>query len=143
MRSNTWAEQVYEEFKIYFPEIERNVVGYIFREELDELVLDMKDGSRCVYDELNTSLGTISHEIDRKWMTEADWYEEFRHILKRRMRVKGISQQKLSVMTNLSQSMINQYTTGRSLPSVYALELIESALDCDLRGLMLCDLPRE
>ena len=137
MNDYRWEERTYDEFRIYFPRIEKEVVKCTPRRDLEELILDMSDGSRYIYDAINNSLGTLTHEIDRNKMTEVDWYEEFAYVLKRKMYVEGISQKRLSEMTNISQAMISMYVTGRSIPSVYNAVLIAKALKCDVRDLLL------
>lgn len=139
MYHRTWEEYSYEEFKLYFPVTESNVVEWRPRRDLEELILYLEDGSTCIYDCINNSMCTIHHEIDIYKMEELDWYEEFRRALRRRMYVERISQSMLSDMTNISQSQISRFVNGRLLPSAYESYLIAKALRCKIGDLLLCD----
>ena len=69
-------------------------------------------------------------------MDECEWKSEFAKHLSWLMNMKYIDQTTLSRKTGISRMSINNYTTGKSIPSAYNLERIAAAMKCDVTELL-------
>lgn len=121
---------LYENFKLYFPLIEKGCVSWK-QTDLFELEIHNKDGSIDIYNDMNHSLGP---KIDTS--TDAGWKKEFARRLRKKIAMKGITQDNLSKLTGIGQPLLSLYTQGKSLPSAQKVSSLAKALNCSVNDLI-------
>ena len=121
---------LYENFKLYFPSIEKCCVGWR-QTDLFELEIDDKDGYTFIYNDMDHSLGL---KIDTR--TDAGWRKEFARRLRKKMAMKGITQVRLGELTGISQPLLSLYIQGKSLPSAQKVSAIAKAIGCSVNDLI-------
>ena len=121
---------LYENFKLYFPSIEKGCISWK-QTDLFELEIHNKDGSIDIYDDMNHSLGP---KIDTS--TDAGWKKEFARRLRKKIAMKGITQDNLSKLTGIGQPLLSLYTQGKSLPSAQKVSALAKALGCSVNDLI-------
>ena len=124
------GEYLYENFKLYFPMIEKGCISWK-QTDLFELEIHNKDGSIDIYDDMNHSLGP---KIDTS--TDAGWKKEFARRLRKKIAMKGITQDNLSKLTGIGQPLLSLYTQGKSLPSAQKVSSLAKALNCSVNDLI-------
>lgn len=124
------GEYLYENFKLYFPSIEKGCISWR-QTDLFELEIHNKDGSIDIYDDMNHSLGP---KIDTS--TDAGWRKEFVRRLRKKITMKGITQDNLSKLTGIGQPLLSLYTQGKSLPSAQKVSSLAKALNCSVNDLI-------
>ena len=121
---------LYENFKLYFPSIEKGCTSWK-QTDLFELEIHNKDGSIDIYNDMNHSLGP---KIDTS--TDAGWKKEFARRLRKKIAMKGITQDNLSKLTGIGQPLLSLYTQGKSLPSAQKVSAIAKAVGCSVDDLI-------
>ena len=121
---------LYENFKLYFPSIEKCCVGWR-QTDLFELEIDDKDGYTFIYNDMDHSLG---RKIDTS--TDIGWRKEFARRLRKKIAMKGITQANISRLTGIGQPLLSFYTQGKSLPSAQKVSALAKALDCSVTDLI-------
>lgn len=124
------GEYLYENFKLYFPSFEKGCVSWK-QTDLFELEIHNKDGSIDIYDDMNHSLGP---KIDTS--TDSGWKKEFARRLRKKIAMKGITQDNLSKLTGIGQPLLSLYTQGKSLPSAQKVSSLAKALNCSVNDLI-------
>ena len=124
------GEYLYENFKLYFPSIEKDCASWE-QTDLFELEIHNKDGSIDIYNDMNHSLGP---KIDTS--TDAGWRKEFARRLRKKIAMKGITQDNLSKLTGIGQPLLSLYTQGKSLPSAQKVSALAKALGCSVNDLI-------
>ena len=124
------GEYLYENFKLYFPMIEKHCIGWRQTDKF-ELEIDDEDGYVYIYNDMDHSLG-------RKIDTSKDigWRKEFARRLRKKMAMKGITQANISRLTGIGQPLLSFYTQGKSLPSAQKVSALAKALDCSVTDLI-------
>ena len=121
---------LYENFKLYFPSIEKGCISWE-QTDLFELEIHNKDGSIDIYNDMNHSLGP---KIDTS--TDTGWRKEFARRLRKKIAMKGITQDNLSKLTGIGQPLLSLYTQGKSLPSAQKVSALAKALGCSVNDLI-------
>lgn len=124
------GEYLYENFKLYFPSIEKCCVGWR-QTDLWELEIDDKDGYVFIYNDMDHSLG---QKIDTS--TDAGWKKEFARRLRKKIAMRELTQVSLGEMTGISQQLLSLYTQGKTLPSVQKASALAKALNCSVNDLI-------
>lgn len=62
-------------------------------------------------------------------MTQVEWRDRFRNRLNSILYERGISQNRLARDSGLSTSRINEYVSGKAIPTVFAVVNLAYALD--------------
>ena len=124
------GEYLYENFKLYFPMIEKHCIGWRQTDKF-ELEIDDEDGYVYIYNDMDHSLG-------RKIDTSKDigWRKEFARRLRKKIAMKGITQANISRLTGIGQPLLSFYTQGKSLPSAQKVSALAKALDCSVNDLI-------
>ena len=121
---------LYENFKLYFPSFAKGCVSWK-QTDLFELEIHNKDGSIDIYNDMIHSLGP---KIDTS--TDAGWRKEFARRLRKKIAMKGITQDNLSKLTGIGQPLLSLYTQGKSLPSAQKVSAIAKAIGCSVNDLI-------
>ena len=121
---------LYENFKLYFPSFAKGCISQR-QTDLFELEIHNKDGSIDIYNDMNHSLGP---KIDTN--TDAGWRKEFARRLRKKIAMKGITQDNLSKLTGIGQPLLSLYTQGKSLPSAQKVSAIAKAIGCSVNDLI-------
>ena len=124
------GEYLYENFKLYFPSIEKGCISWE-QTDLFELEIHNKDGSIDIYNDMNHSLGP---KIDTS--TDSGWRKEFARRLRKKMAMRGLTQNCLCEITGISQQLLSLYTKGKTLPSVQKASALAKALNCSVNDLI-------
>ena len=123
-------EYLYENYKLYFPSFAKGCISWK-QTDLFELEIHNKDGSIDIYNDMNHSLGP---KIDTS--TDAGWRKEFARRLRKKIAMKGITQDNLSKLTGIGQPLLSLYTQGKSLPSAQKVSTIAKAIGCSVNDLL-------
>ena len=123
-------EHLYENFKLYFPMIEKHCISWR-QTDTFELEIDDEDGHVYIYNDMNHSFG-------RKPDTSTDvgWKKEFARRLRKKIAMRGINQTNISELTGISQPLLSLYTQGKSLPSAQKVSAIAKAIGCSVNDLI-------
>lgn len=121
---------LYENFKLYFPSIEKCCAGWR-QTDLFELEIDDKDGYTFIYNDMDHSLGL---KIDTS--TDAGWRKEFARRLRKKIVMRGVTQVSLGETTGISQPLLSLYVQGKSLPSAQKVSALAKALGCSVNDLI-------
>lgn len=121
---------LYENFKLYFPSIEKCCAGWR-QTDLFELEINDKDGYTFIYNDMDHSLGL---KIDT--CTDAGWKKEFARRLRKKIAMRGITQSMLGEMTGISQPLLSLYAQGKALPSAQKVSALAKALNCSVNDLI-------
>lgn len=70
--------------------------------------------------------------MSEKIMSETEWRTEFSQMLQLTMLNQRLTQQKLSILSGVSQSSISRYINGKSTPSIFDLHRIAKAIGCSV-----------
>ena len=124
------GEYLYENYKLYFPSFAKGCINWK-QTDLFELEIHNKDGSIDIYNDMNHSLGP---KIDTS--TDAGWRKEFARRLRKKIAMKGITQDNLSKLTGIGQPLLSLYTQGKSLPSAQKVSSIAKAIGCSVNDLI-------
>ena len=124
------GEYLYENFKLYFPSVEKGCISWE-QTDLFELEIHNKDGSIDIYNDMNHSLGPKSDTS-----TDAGWKKEFERRIRKKIAMKGITQDNLSKVTGIGQPLLSLYTQGKSLPSAQKVSAIAKAIGCSVNDLI-------
>lgn len=127
--SSKYSEYTYDNFKAYFPFIERDVVECKSFGPFD-LLVKLKDGTAYSYSDLEHSIRKIP--TDANEMTEQECRREFGYRLAQRLRLKGMTYEDLSKRTGISVNTIYNYISGKVSPTFYKVDRIARALDCSI-----------
>ena len=118
---------VHDNFKAYFPFIERDVVECKQFGPFD-LLVKLNDGTAYSYSDLERSIRKIP--VNGNEMTEKECRKEFGYRLAQRLRLKGMTYNDLSEKTGISVNTICKYISGSMSPTFYKVDRIARALDC-------------
>ena len=114
-------------FSFYHPDLIDDVMEFrVFY--YTKVFLQMRNGEVYVYDEELNSLARMPD--DPYDMTEEECRDVFRKALAHIMRMKGVSQDRLSRLTGISQQAISSYICGRRSPTLYVMDKLAKALEC-------------
>lgn len=112
----------------YFPSLCEEAID-IYENNPFELVLIMADGTRHSYYSLDKSIRTLPKGPE---LTEEEYRKEFGIRLSDILYRRGISQDELSRMADISRASINHYANGVTTPSYSNASRIARALHISL-----------
>ena len=121
---------LYKNYKLHFPSFEKDCVGWK-QTDLFELEINNKDGSIDIYNDMDHTLGP---KINTG--TDVGWKKEFARRLRKKIAMKGITQDNLSKLTGIGQPLLSLYTQGKSLPSAQKVSAIAKAIGCSVNDLI-------
>lgn len=121
-------EQMLDNIALYFPTLVMKLESVMPALDPDELILILENGDKVLYNDTNNSVRNLPSDIDN--MSEYEFKREFGIRLKKLMNKKGITQEELSEITEITRPMISNYIRGKSLPTFYNMDRIAKALDC-------------
>lgn len=116
-----------ENCEVFYPFLTDNAVCTIDIGH-DELLIELDNGERYVYDDLEKTIRRLS--MDRSDVTEEEFRREFGTRLRKVMFRKGLTQHDLAERSGISQVTISGYMRGKNVPSFYNLHKLAKALDC-------------
>lgn len=123
------TSEVLHNFQLYFPSIAKHMTSY--RDYGDfEIVVECDDGYTFAYDDLDKTIRMLPNDSDT--MTEEMWRREFGRRLRKRMVRNGLTQFDLANKIGVSQAMLSNYMTGRSMPSLLIADKLARALNCSI-----------
>lgn len=96
---------------------------------IHELVYIRNDGAACVYDDLN-KIGQVTFQ-DPQNITNEEFKAEFGRRLNKLIWYKT-TQRELSDATDILQTMISRYVTGKTMPSLGNTVKLADALGCPI-----------
>lgn len=132
MKRDTYND-VLDNFELNFPTIAEATVHW-FPSGRNEITAVLDDGDRVIYNNMSRTIrGTIN---DSEQLSEEQWRKEFSIKLRNILADKGMNQETLSDLTNISRVTISRYVRGQSAPSSCNLALIARALNCSITELI-------
>lgn len=121
-------DDILDNFELYFPEIAKDAVGW-HPSGRNTITVRLRNGDSVLFDDIMKTSRHIRKRDDQS-LTEDEWRYEFKSRLAQILRHRGISQERLSELTGITQAMISRYITGKSVPSAYTITKIAQALEC-------------
>lgn len=121
-------KHILRDVHFYFPSLCEEAVD-IYENNPFELVLIMADGTRHSYYSLDKSMRKLPKGPE---LTEEEYRKEFGIRLSDILYRRGISQDELSKMTDISRASINHYVNGLATPSYSNASRIARALHMSL-----------
>ena len=129
-------DHIFENFRMYYLSECKGAVDW-YPSGPTEITVKFSDGSRLIYEDVNKTVRWI-HDLYKRPLerTETEWKQDFSRRLKRIIRMRSMTQLELSARSGIPAPTISLYTTGRSVPSLYAASKLAAALDCSINELM-------
>lgn len=128
-------EPIYRNFEERYPYLAEKVVGW-YPSGQNEITFTLEDGSKMRFDWMYQRIGGLySPHFDEANPDENDWRIDFSSKLFNKMRKMGISRERLSELTSISQPALSKYLNGKATPSGYNLRKISKALKCSITEL--------
>ena len=126
-----------KDIEMRHPDVYR-MVDDIFESDVSEYTLTLTDGSKVIYDGLNSCLRSVREERgdELSSMPEEDWRYKFSIKLNRRAQCRGMNQGDLSEESGISKVMVGKYLNGKSTPNAYNLAKLARALGCSVSDLV-------
>lgn len=127
---------IFNEFKACYPSDGIHAIKY-WENGPYEIYIRLDDGKILAFDFIDKSI-----RIARPYkepLSDDDRVHEFGRRLCRLMYIKGLTQNDLSEITGISQTMISFYVNGRSVPSFDKVDKICRALGCSMDELRYID----
>lgn len=137
--ANNRYTYIFEEFTRMFPIDAKEVDNWDILGE-KEIIVKLKDGTVRTYDYIErSSMYAESEEALRKKRhptTEEEWQTLFAIRLRRKINMKGYTQEGFSWATGISQSAISKYTDGLVTPSAWTIVKMAQVLGCSESALI-------
>ncbi len=123
-------ESMLDELREHNPGFSDQIVDHYPSGQM-EMIIKLRDGSRWRYDYRLKILSRLpSRARINRYMPEEEWRERFAEKLRRRIFVRGLTQDELSEMTGIPRISLSKYMNGHTTPSGYNIERLCLALDC-------------
>lgn len=122
-------EQLYENFKLYFPVIAERAIN-ITQDGPFDIVVRMDDGTAMLYSDLNNTIRRLPNDSNN--ITEKEFRREFRFRVYKILNMRGMTQKDLARMTGITEANLSGYMTGKRTPTFYTASKIAKALDCSV-----------
>lgn len=94
------------------------------------LLVTLDNGRKLLYDDLTDSTRYLHPDPNN--MSDEELMTEFCYRLKHMMTIRGYNQLRLSEETGISNTTINKYLTGQTVPSILKVMRIARVLKCSL-----------
>ena len=130
---DTRYDRILERFEQAHPYMAENATHWMPAGRTS-VVITMNTGRRFIYEAMDDTIRLMSFSPDTP-LNEEEWKAEFKNRLKDAMRLAHTNQRELAERVGLSPAIISKYINGKSIPNVYHLNAIASALDCSLSEL--------
>ena len=120
VKSFSWAyPQYYEEMVDWYPS------GHL------EIMVKLRSGKRIIYEFVGDYIHFVKdQDYELEGFDEEIWRKNFANCLNAKMRKLGISRDRLSELSGISQVTLTKYTSGKASPSGYNIERLARALKC-------------
>ena len=107
-------------------------------EELDEnrVFVFLNDGRTILYDNLVHFYHNVKIFDSVGELSNEEWKKGFSNLLRERIRRSGLSQYTLAERIGITKSMLNNYVTGRTIPSTNILNRLAEELNCSADDLI-------
>lgn len=133
-----WLDECMEKCLIYCPWIKRQVVDYRWGRDEHEVVVELDDGGRIIFDTTIGGFQYLSPEMNGETMTDLKedlWKKEFSEMFRRKLWQSGIPLWKLSRTTGISEQTLSGYLHKKGIPSLYKAYKIANVLGCSIDDL--------
>ena len=115
------------------PYITKNAIDYKLM-SFNQMLVYLKDGTRVIYDIREGLIRNAPADPDN--LTDDEFAREFSINLRAMLRIRGITQNKLSAVTGITPALISHYVTRQAVPGAISLYKLAKALDCDIADLL-------
>ena len=122
-------DRLVKNLQLYFPSVANRITSCKETDDF-ELMVRCDNGETFIYDDIDRSILLLP--TDGNSMTEETWRQEFGRRLRKRMARKGMTQSELAEIVGISQVMLSNFMTGRSMPGFYIVDKLARALDCSV-----------
>lgn len=126
---NKQAEKILDNLEMQFPFVVREGIEFNYQGDM-EMLVTTKSGDRFVYDDFTKTLRSLPKSSIN--MSEEECRKEFGERLRKIMNRRGISQDKLSEITGITQASISKYINGTRTPTFFTADKLAKALDCSV-----------
>jgi len=116
-----WYE-MYEDFKMIYPLLEKRVVSWIPGGRR-EILVKLDDGTRIAYDDFRQCVRNVGNLDD---ISQEAWRYHFSRKLEELMWENGMNQTELAKRLGISSVMVSRYMTRKSSPTVEVLLKLSS-----------------
>lgn len=120
---------LFKEFAMDFPVFAEHTVAW-HEDFIETLVVKLDDGGMFEYSRIDRTIRSLP--LDEAKMTKDECKHEFAYRLRNLLIYKYMTQSDLAQITQIPQSQISNYITGKSLPDFYNLDKIAKALDVSI-----------
>ena len=129
-------EHIIKNFSLMYPSTSELVVNHKYIGD-SEIIFGLSDGSKIIYDECSNGITFIKHsdDADKAELSEQELRKEFARKLKKKLRLRGVTQKELAHAIGMSEFAISHYASGKRTPSVYAVNKIARFFNCDVSDL--------
>lgn len=136
MSKLNFEEHMLKNFSLMYPSTSELVVNHKYIGDF-EMVFELSDGSKIMYDEYSNGITTIkdSNDSNKEELSEQECRKEFSRKLKKKLRLKGVTQRELAHAIGMSEFTISHYVSGKRTPSVYDVNKIARFFHCTVSDL--------
>ena len=100
-----------------------------------EITVKLSNGDKLCYEFIGNRIWSLLSDDRNNIIDEESWRHIFSTRLKNRMRLCGVTQDRLSMLTGISRVTLSKYMNGAASPSGYNLNRICQALECSMSEL--------
>lgn len=125
-------EDIFENFKRYFPVVAKSVVEY-HPDTIDTIILYTDKDERIIYDDSEHTIRCLSYRNTD--LDKTEFSREFGRRLRKIMERRFMTQSEFADRLGLTQAQVSRYVRGRNIPDFYILDRMASVLDCSIDDL--------
>lgn len=121
---------VTKRFKLLFPSYADEIIRCKYIGD-GETIFYIRDGSKVIFDDLEGSATYIApRDSNDICLSEEEWRREFARKLKRKLKLRYMTQKELASLTGISYASLRKYMHAESTPNAYILNKISKVLKC-------------
>lgn len=129
---SNWSENTLKLFNEYWPSYTDKVID---QKEIGdfETVFTLTDGERILFDEMGCTLRFI-HPIppEQFHLFHEQWLKEFSRKVKKKMKIRRITQTELAEKLDISSVTVGRYVNGKRRPDYLFMLDLSNILNCDI-----------
>lgn len=114
-----------------------SVKEFRYGRDVDELIVEFKDGTKDIYDDIFRRYQHIASSYDiPDYYDKGEFIKFFAHNLDRQLYRKHFPNWKLARATGISEQSISYYLNGKQLPNAFNIYKIVDTIGCSYDDLM-------
>ena len=127
-----WSENTFRVFEDYYPDYAIRVIDQKNIGDM-ETVFVLDDGNKILFNEIGATIRFIRPlPSGQTRLTDEQWLKEFSRRVKKKMRLRGLTQTDLAEKLDISIVTTNRYVNGKRKPDYLLLQDLANILKCNI-----------